>query len=556
MYKAVVPAELIGISEGLDFIEDTLKKYKFRSKSIRESMLLSEESMVRLIKNAPAGSTIHISLKRRGQLAHITLSAPGAELDPAEGVTYDLGESDLSRDSEAAIRGVLLRAYEDKIRYARKGKYNFINVTAGSIERVYASRTLIALAASIITGYALQLILSDAAKDILNVYILAPIENIFINLLLLVTAPAIFLSIVTSTSKNSSFLDPGRVSVKAFISYLLTSITAVIVGYAVFNTFLPGSEGLLSGLISSDVQASSAASTDVISTLVSIVPSNIVEPFYNTKTLQLIFVALLGGIALGRIGGYSSTLQNMAEALNTLFTKIIGIIMNFIPLAIFASTVYIIINAGSRIMLYVGYMLLTMLAVSVLMLLIYCLALLIFARLNPVTFLRKYAPCMKETLIIGSALSALPKNIRCCKNSLGISPKVYSFTLPFGASFNMDGNCAYLTVAGLFIARLCGVDIFSHDLLPLIFSVLVLSVGAPIVPGTTLICLIVLLTQMGIPLVAASIIFGVNAAVEMFLAMTNSVGDVALTLIIAKTEGLLDKDAFNALPKKKQVNKA
>ena len=156
---------------------------------------------------------------------------------------------------------------------------------------------------------------------------------------------------------------------------------------------------------------------------------------------------------------------------------------------------------------------------------------------------------MKETFILGSGISALPKTMRCCKNALGISSKVYSFSIPFGANFNMDGNCIYLSIASLFIARLCGMQLAGSEVLPLIFTVFILSIGAPIAPGTAIVCLTVILNQMGASLNAVSVLFGVNAVIEMLMGMSNTVGDVALSLAIARSENLLNTDVFNAKAK-------
>lgn len=549
MVKTVVPARLSGIADGLDFIEETLKEYKFKPKFIREAMLLSEETMVRLIDNASAVGTIHIHIKKKRGLATITLSAPGPDMTAMPLGDLGVSEDDIGRENESAIRGILLKAYEDKTRYARKGKYNFFTVTVGMPEKVFAIRTLAALAIALVTGFILQLTLNDAAKLALDRCFLMPIDEIFVHLLMLVAAPTVFFSIAVSVASYSSFSDPGRVSVKTFIGYAVTSIAAIGVGIGMFKVFKPGVNGLLSKIVSDNVINNVGAKNNLIQTIIDIVPSNIVDPFQNVDTLQLIFLALIFGVALGRIGDYSAALRNMIEALNTIFTKTVSMIMNVIPIVAFASTISLMLNIGRGIVVSIFEMLGVVLIGVATMMLIYCLLVLIVGRVSPFTFIKKYAPMMKETFILGSGLAALPKTMRCCKNSLGISPKVYSFSIPFGASFNMDGNCIYLTIAGLFIARLCGVQFSSSQIVPLFFTVLILSIGAPITPGTTIVCLTIILNQLGISLTAVSVLFGINAVVEMFLGMSNTAGDVAVSLAIARTEKLLNTEVFNSKPR-------
>lgn len=548
MVKTIVPAELSGIGAGLDFIEEALKEYKFKPKYIREAMLLSEESMVRLIDNATEGGTIHIHVKKSRGLANITLSAPGKEFTGSVTSEFDINSGDVERGNESAIRGILLKAYEDKIRYARKGKYNFINIIAGMPEQVFAIRTMAALLSAVVLGFILGAVLPKGAKLALDTYLLAPIDQIFINLLMLVAAPAVFFSIVTNVANYSSFYDPGRVSVKTFIGSAFTSMLATIIGMAMFQVFLPGALGQLSPSQGGTINIG-RENMDFISTLVNIVPSNIIDPFRNVDTLQLIFLALVCGVALGRIGDYSSTMRNMIEALNTLFEKVISILMNIIPIVVFASTVSLMINIGNDVLISVTQMLCALLVGILVMMLVYCVLVLAIARVSPIIFIKKFFPTMKETFILGSGISALPKTMRCCKNSLGISPKVYSFSIPFGANFNMDGNCIYLSIASLFIARLCGMQLAGSEVLPLIFTVFILSIGAPIAPGTAIVCLTVILNQMGVSLNAVSVLFGVNAVIEMLMGMSNTVGNVALSLAIARSENLLNTDVFNAKAK-------
>lgn len=549
MLKCVIPAQLTAISEGLDFIEDSLKQYNFKSKSVHEAMLLSEECMVRLIQRAPSGGTVHIHIKKKPGIAAITLSAPGPELQ-SDSMEFDLGvENDtLDRGNESAIRGILLKAYQDKIHYARKGRYNFMHVTVGSPERILAIHTVQALFLAALLGLLFRFVLPDAAKAFLNTWLLMPIETLFINFLMLVTAPAVFFSIVSAVARYASFSDPGKVSVKVFVGYAVTSILAVLIGVAAFGIFTPGTPGILSEYVE---LSGIAAQTDFLKTFTEIIPTNIVEPFLRNNTLQLIFIAIICGIALGRLGDYSSPLRSFAEAMDTLFAKVIEIVAKCVPIASFAATLSCVLTMDVRVFTALLGMLGALLAGLVVISLVYILIVLILGRVNPVTFIKKCVPITREAFVAGGSVAAISKTIRTCKNSLGISPKVCSFSIPFGAIVNVDGNCIYLAVSGLFLARLCGVDIFGTNLIPIMLTVLILSLGAPIAPGTVNICLAVLLGQMGVSLSAISLIIGINGIAEMLLSASNVVGDVAVSLAVAKSENLLNTEVFNSRPRKR-----
>lgn len=548
--KKKLMADMEGLSAGMDFIEDALTKFRFRHKEIQEALLLSEESIVRLIENAPEGSTLHLSVKTHRHLATIKISVPGPELSALSGgLDINLENSDMDRESETAIRAMLLKSFENKMKYAHKGKYNFIMVTAGSPERVLAVEALSAFFLALVVG-AVFLLLPPTFRLKVDSFLLQPVQTVFINLLRLSAAPAVFFSIITSVANYASFSDPGRVSVKVLIGYIATSIASVFVGLAVFRMIKPGLPGAMANFVEQSVQSAPVSdASSILMTLVNIVPTNIIDPFLTVNTLQLIFLALIFGLALGRTGGYSAPLRTAAEALGTLCSKVTGLINGVVPFVVFCSTISIMVNIGISSLVALDRMVITVLCGLAGMILLYLLVMLVIGRLNPLMFLRKYASTMLETFLLGSGVAALPKTIRCCKNSLGISPKVYSFSIPFGAMANMDGNCIYLTVAGLFLARMCGVELFSSEILPLVFTIIILSIGAPMASGTVLLCMSVLLDQMGVSLTAVSLILGVNAVVEMLLAMSNTLGDVAITLTVARTEKLLDTDAYYARPR-------
>lgn len=548
MDTVMLPASLDGIGKGLDYIESKLEKLHFQRKEIQEAMLLSEESMVRLIGNAPDDGEMHIAIRKRNGLAAIRISVPGPELaqDGSIPMGLDLDGSNMGRGTEDVIRSMLLHAYADKIQYIRKGKYNFVEITAGTPERVFAVQTIGALIAALLVGWILAWLLPDFAKQAVSTYVLDPIETIFINCLKLATAPTVFFSIISVFSQYASFSDPGRVSIKVLVGYICTSLLAILAGWGMFNLLQPGIAGQLALSSAHAAAVPGSEQPTILSTLVDIVPPNILDPFLSMNTVQLIFLALLVGVAMGRAGEHSVKLRKATDALCALCNKATSLLMRCIPIATFASIVSVILNVGSSVVLSLAELIGAVALGLVLMMLIYCVMIGLVGRVSPFPFLRKYLPLMKDTIMAGSSTNAIPKTLRCCKNVLGVSPEVYSFSIPFGAMANMDGNCIYLTIAGLFLARLCGVEMLGNDMIPLVFTIFVLSIGAPIVPGTTILCLTVLLSQMGTPLAAASILFGVNAVIEMLQAVSNTTGDVAITLVVAKSENLLDLSTYTA----------
>ena len=180
------------------------------------------------------------------------------------------------------------------------------------------------------------------------------------------------------------------------------------------------------------------------------------------------------------------------------------------------------------------------------MMAVYCLLMLVLGKINPLIFLKKYAQTMLQVFSMASSNAAIPLNMDTCEKKLGISKRVYSLSIPFGATINMDGTCVHLAVFSLALAKVYGVEITGTAILSLILSIIVLSMGAPGIPGSGLICLSVLLVQIGVPIEAVGIVMGIDSFVGMFRAMSNSLGDVAVTAIVAKSEGLMDMEVYNS----------
>jgi len=549
LLKAVYPAKISAVDEALDFIEGALMQYEHDSKSVHEAMLIFEECMVRLIQHSPEDGTVHVHIKKRGGLAYISLSAPGTEFQSVslesdfgfEGGSYDM-------EQEASIRGMLIQAAQSKLRYVRKEKYNLIEITVGSPKKVLAWRTVWSLLAAVLIGYILRFALSPAAQSTIDTYVLIPIQTLFINFLTFVSAPAIFFSIIVAVSNYTSFSDPGKVGLKVVLGYAATSVLAIIIGVGTFLLIRPGTEGQLAGFVA---RTGLISQTDFLGTVSGIIPSNIISPFLEGNTLQLIFAAIIFGVALGHLGDYAGTMRTIFEALNTLFSKVIEILAKCVPVAGFAAAVSCIFNVEPQVLLSLVEMFGTLLIGLAAIGLVYLFIVWLLGKVSPAMFFRKSLPIMHETLMEGGGVSSIAKTIRFCKYSMGISPKISAFSIPYGAIANVDGSCIYLAVSVLFLARLCGVEIFGTGLIPVMLTVFILSLGSPISPGTVNVCLVVLMGQMGVSIAAIGLIMGINSIVEMFLSASNVVGDVAVSLAVASSEDMLDKEVFNSTPRKR-----
>lgn len=370
------------------------------------------------------------------------------------------------------------------------------------------------------------------------------------NSLKIIIAPIVFLSIVTCFAQIKNIGDLGRIVAKIMGVYLLTTVIAIVIGIGLFLVFEPGNWAFA---LSGNVAATgiSVDSYDVnpslLDTIVGIVPSNFVQPFADSNTLQLIFLAIICGIALGKIGEFTAVLQELFDALYALFMTITNMFIRFMPLAVFASMTIMIVDMGGESLRYILEAMGVFLLAIAAMLCVYGLLVLILGRSNPITFFRKIREGMLTSFILSSSSAALPTNLNICINKMGISPKVCNFSIPLGATVNMDGNCVYFAIMGLFLARAYGVSIPMSSMLSFAVTIALLSLATPGVAGAGIIMLATVLKSINVPVDAIGLLMGMFTLLGMTQTMCNTTGDVVASLIVARSENLLDDKTYNDL---------
>lgn len=528
------------LSEGLAFIEAELDKLKVGKKLSMRAMLIAEEIISDFIEYAEPESTLTVSVRRAFGDTVIYIRSSGSRYDP-----YDGGDPD--EDSGRAIRSVLLRSVGDKLRYSHKNGVNSASITVGQNDGNMLTYTVAALVIGVLAGILLKYVFPAGVSGALNDYVLIPVSTIFINAMMMIVGPLIFFSIVTSISQFNSLSEFGKIGAKVLGMYLLTSVAAVIIAFALVFTFKPGTDSEAMNIMKSTIGISETETveTSVIGTLESIVPSNIVNPFLESNTIQIIFLAVICGAAVGKLGKHSGMIKELFESLNSLFITITSFITRLLPVVVFACVCLQVenLNAESAIAIasFFGTFVLGVLA----MLIFYGVLIVVMGRLNPIRFYKKNREGMITSFSLASSSAAIPTNIRICTDKMGISPKVCNFSIPLGATINMDGGCIFLVVSSMFLANLCRVDVPVSALISMSIAVVLLSLSAPGIPGAGLVVNNIVLAIIGVPVESFSLIVGIYAFVDMLMTLNNTTGDVAASLIVARSEGLVDLNVFN-----------
>ena len=545
---AVFSSDPTGVEQAVEYCHTFFRDAKISRREQTKAALVMEEAIESLVAHRTGEeSMLNVHARARFGTITIELSAPGEEYALAHNMnSAALLEEDISStDTLDTIRNILLRSLTDGLKYRHKNDVNYIRMTVVRSRHAFLYQTLGAMLAAIAVGALLSLMAPGAFNSVLDANILSPVKTMYMNALKMVVAPVVFFSIISCIVQFSDLSALGRIGIKIFAMYILTTVIAVAVGFGAFFLLEPGNAALTEGVMA-DATSITSQNMDVSikDTIVDIVPSNFVAPFVNSNMMQLIFLAILFGIATGLIGKYSTMLTEFFQALNDLFLKVATIIIKVMPIAVFCSIASMMLSMGISSILSVLGMFGTFLFGLACMILVYCLLMLVFARLNPIPFLKKYSTVMLQVFSTGSSNASIPLNMDACENKLGISEKVFSLSIPLGATLNMDGTCIYLAVFSLALAKAYGITVTGGMLLSMMSSIIVLSMGAPGIPNSGLICLSVLLAQMNVPVEAIGLIMGIDSFAGMFRTMNNCLGDVAVTSIVAKSEGEMDLNVY------------
>ena len=534
------------IPDAVRFVEQHLDRGKITGKERTRAVLMTEESLLRLFAHAEEGKEIRISILRFMGNISIILRSPGEEFDFfGDGLADMTLGIDIDPDEEL-IRDHFLKAFEDKLRYQHRKHWNLVRVTAVRSRYAALYMTVGGMLLGILVGLLLKAAAPQTVSTLLNDRLFSQVTAVFMNLLKTVVGPVVFFSIASSIAGFGDLSATGRIGGKIMGLYIGVSLIAIGVGIGTFFVFRPG-DPLLTGAMNAAYTVDTAAVQDisVIDMIVNIVPSNILRPFLEADMLQIIFLSVIVGAGAAMIGNYAGQVRMMLDIMNDLFLKITMIFIRLIPVAAFCSMASMVLTAGGDAFFSVLHICIVIIISYFVMIAVYAL-MLASGGVNPVVFYKKYFPTMMQVFAISSSNASIPMNMSTCDEKLGISSKVYSLSIPLGATINMHGSAICLVVTTLAFAKAFGVSISGGNMLGMIISIILLSMGAPGIPGANLVVQAVLLAQFGIPIAAVSLVIGINPLIDMFITAVNCLGDVATTAVVAKSENLMDMDRFRA----------
>ena len=391
-----------------------------------------------------------------------------------------------------------------------------------------AAQIFIGLFLGIIAGF----IFLAAGKAEWAVAYVKPFGTIFLNLIKFIVVPIVLCSIIGGVISMKDIRKVGSIGWKTVVYYLFTTAFAVIIGLIFANLF----KGTFQVLQTSDLEYEVAQTTNFMDTLVNIFPSNIIQPLANASMLQVIVIALFFGFGIILAGEKVEPLAKVIVSLSDVSMIIMELILKLSPIGVFCLITPVVAENGAKILGSLAMVLLTAyISYVVHAVVVYSASVKTMAGLSPVKFFKGMAPAMAMAFSSASSVGTLPLNLECAEK-LGAKRDIASFVLPLGATINMDGTAIYQGVCAVFIATCFGIDLTLTEMMTIVLTATLASIGTAGVPGSGMIMLAMVLQSVGLPVEGIALVAGVDRIFDMGRTVVNITGDSACAVVVSSLE--------------------
>ena len=407
------------------------------------------------------------------------------------------------------------------------------------------SKIFIGLIAGVICGVIFNLFVpaSYVRDTIIIDGICYVIGNGFIKLMKMLVVPLVFCSLVCGASAIGDTKTLGKVGGKTIAFYLATTAIAVAVAISVAALIKPGI-GLNMNMIETE-NVTVAEKTSAVDTLLDIIPDNPFSSLANGNMLQVIVFALIVGILLAKMGERAELVANFFSQFNDLMMEMTNLVMSFAPIGVFFMLTRTFANLGFDAFIpLLKYMGSVVLGLGVQCFVVYMILLFVFTRLNPFKFIKKFFPVMAFAFSTSTSNATIPLNIETLEEKIGVSRKVSSFTIPLGATINMDGTSIMQGVAVVFAAQAYGINLGISGYLTVIATATLASIGTAGIPSVGLVTLTMVFSAVGLPVEAITLIMGIDRILDMLRTAVNVTGDAVCTTVVAYQNKDVDKEVF------------
>ena len=360
-----------------------------------------------------------------------------------------------------------------------------------------------------------------------------PFGTIFLNLLKFIVVPIVLFSIMCGIISMRDIKKVGAIGLKTVVYYMCTTAFAITIGLIGGNLF----KKMFPVIATTDLSYQVGEKTSLMDTIVNIFPSNFISPMAEANMLQVIVMALLIGFAIILVGEEKNTrIITACNDLNDVFMKCMEMILKLSPIGVFCLLCPVVAANGATI---IGSLAMVLLAAYVCYIIhavvVYSFAVKTIGGISPLTFFKEMLPAIMFAFSSASSVGTLPINMECTEK-LGTSREIASFILPLGATINMDGTAIYQGVCAIFIASCYGIHLTLPQMLTIIFTATLASIGTAGVPGAGMVMLAMVLTSVGLPVDGIALVAGVDRIFDMGRTTVNITGDASCCVIVSNLE--------------------
>ena len=367
----------------------------------------------------------------------------------------------------------------------------------------------------------------------------------FIRLMQMLVVPLVFCSLICGSMAIGDTKTLGKVGVKTIGFYLVTTALAVCVALGSALLINPG-RGLDMDAVQKGTVSSTTEATSLVDTLLNIIPKNPIQSMANGDMLPIIVFALFVGIMLAKLGTRGSVVANFFSQFNDVMMEMTMAIMKVAPIGVFCLIARTFATVGfSAFAPMLKYMGNVTLALAIQCPVVYQILLFVFTRLNPFKFIKKFLPVMGFAFSTATSNATIPMSIDTLSKKMGVSKQISSFTIPLGATINMDGTSIMQGVAVVFIAQAYGIPLTMGNLATVVVTATLASIGTAGVPSVGLVTLAMVLNSVGLPTEGIALIMGIDRILDMIRTAVNITGDAVCTTIVCHQDGSLNREVFN-----------
>lgn len=386
---------------------------------------------------------------------------------------------------------------------------------------------------SLVLSVVVGLFLGDSAIGPVKTWI-APVGTMFINLIKMMIVPVVLCSLIVGMTSMGDMKKLGRIGIKTVAFYMVTTAIAIVIGFSVAGVIEPG----IGMALPSEAAPKVKEAPSIMQVFVNMIPKNPIESMAKADILPVIVFALFIGAGIISVGGKKGAiLINVFDSGAEVCYKIIAMIMRLAPIGVFCLLLPVVVQNGPKVLLPLLSVIMAMAIGSIIhAVVVYSGIAAAAGHMSPVKFFRGMAEAMVIAFTTCSSAGTLPVNMKNTQEKLGVKRDIASFVLPLGATINMDGTALYMGVCSLFIANVYNIPLTMDQMMLIILTGTLASIGTAGVPGAGLIMLAMVLQSVGLPMEGLALVACIDRVLDMFRTTLNITGDAAVAVAIDATE--------------------